>query len=98
MHYIIGTRFNVPPVERGKTDPVTLQKNRLSKQFDEVGEYELYYIRRVDGGVEYTFISLESMNQVKKKFPTTKEADDLIASALMEDLPDYQEAYARTTD
>ena len=59
------------------------------------GDYELYYIRRVDKKVEYTFRNIQSANIVTKLFNTTAEADKLIAIALGEDLPDYDKAYLK---
>jgi len=99
MHYILGTKFIVSEIQRGRSDAATLQKNRNRGMFPEAGEYEVYYIKRVSTeSVEYTFYNLTNGNPHKILFSGTKAADDMIAAFKQESLPDYIDVYKSVTD
>tara|TARA_A100001015_G_C14774385_1_gene626559 strand:- start:15 stop:326 length:312 start_codon:yes stop_codon:yes gene_type:complete len=103
MHYILGTQFTVNGVVRGASSPEVLMANRGARLFNETGNYELFYIRpRTDSNgdrvVTYTFRNLENGNQQNIDFKTTKEADNLIATLLREDIPDYTKIYEEMSD
>ena len=95
MHYIIGEQFDVPPVVRGRTDPRTLELNRLSREFEDAGSYVIYYIRKKKTGViQYTFINEDTGLKLYMDFDSTTQADELVAKFKGENLPDYEDYYA----
>ena len=96
MHYIIGETFNVPPVVRGRTDRRTLELNRVSQEFDHVGTYVVYYIRKIPktGNIQYTFMHEETGLKIFIDFTSATEADELIAKIKGESLPDYEDYYS----
>ena len=103
MHYIIGTIFEVSGVVRGTSSPEVLMANRGARLFNDTGSYELYYIKpTIKEGAErvvtYTFRHLETGERQNIDFKSTKEADDLIATLLKEDIPDYSKVYEELTD
>ena len=97
MHYIIGESFEVPPVVRGQTDPKTLELNRLSREFEDVGSYSIYYITRrpKTNKIQYTFINEHTGLKVYKDFDSATQADELIAKLKGESLPDYEDYYSK---
>tara|TARA_R110000824_G_scaffold245720_6_gene434850 strand:+ start:2023 stop:2325 length:303 start_codon:yes stop_codon:yes gene_type:complete len=96
MHYIIGEQFDVPPVVRGKTDPRTLELNRLSRQFTAPGSYSIFYIRKLHkkAKIQYTFVNEDTGDRHTIDFDTATEADALIAKFKGDSLPDYEDYYA----
>ena len=60
--------------------------------------YTLYHITRDrEGKMRYVFISIAQDDVVGLVFDSVKEADSAISALKNEQLPDYDEVYARNT-
>lgn len=96
MHYIIGAEFSIPAKVHGKTDPRSLELNRLCSLFKAPGHYIVYYISKVRGKnkVQYTF-QHEHGELIRMEFNTATEADQMISKAKGENLPDYEDYYSK---
>ena len=97
MHYVIGTDINVTnqPVPQGIRS-ITDQRSRQIKNttpFKPNVNYSIYNIRILKGEVEYHFARVGGPpeDDIIMKFGSTQEADQLIASAKNEQLPNYEQ-------
>lgn len=97
MHYVIGTDINVTtqPISQGIRS-ITDQRSRQIKNttpFKPNVTYSIYNIRMLKEEVEYHFARVggPSEDDIIMKFGSTHEADQLIASAKSEQLPNYDQ-------
>ena len=91
MHYIIGTKIST---RRNPRAP-----RRLSSEFKPDMVYELFHIKkeRDSDKMRYVFLSADQSDAVGLTFDTITEADKFIANCLNEQLPDYEDIYARNS-
>ena len=100
MHYIIGTRVLVQPAGQVNPRDPNSYKTRRPKtyEFKPGVPYTLYHITKdKEGKMRYVFISNDNSDVVGLVFDTISEADKAIAQLKQEQLPDYDEIYARNT-
>lgn len=100
MHYIVGTQIRIQqkaPIRPG--DPGSYKTRRVqSDDFKPGVVYSLYHITKDrEGKMRYVFISNDNSDVVGLIFDTITEADKAIAALKQEQLPDYNEIYARNT-
>lgn len=100
MHYIIGTSVYIQP--RGQSQPrspgAKPTRRVKSSDFKPGVMYTLYHITRDrEGKMRYVFISNTQDDVVGLVFDSVKEADNAISALKNEQLPDYDEVYARNT-
>lgn len=99
MHYIIGHKITVGGVvqsEAPRLRSIGAQQVKRSVPTDgfEAGKtYSIFYIRRTDNGVQYTFTEDGGDGKIEKQFANTKEGDVYIAKLLGDKLPDYDKFY-----
>jgi hypothetical protein len=97
MHYIVGTKIAVSNVRRatGTRSIGTPEIGRPvnSEYFEPGKEYSLYYIRKVDEGINYTFNDEQTGDKTVVTFESALKADQYIAKILGEKLPNYDKFY-----
>jgi hypothetical protein len=101
MHYILGTEVTVKaPVQSGSIDslqPIGAQNPLAARgsisscgPFKPGTVYKLHNIKKnVEGLLEYSFVTEDSVLETFV-FPDATHADEAIAKALGETLPDYE--------
>lgn len=97
MHYWIGTRFAIPE-NAVRTGPVSVgdqTKIKNKSPFKSNVQYMIYYIRPDKNGFVYHFKEEASGEDLYLTFPSTNDADKVIANALKEQLPDYSAFHNR---
>jgi len=94
MTYIIGTNFSI--VKQGIKPGITSSssKGKILNNFLPPGNYTINYIKPTNDGVEYTFAD-DNLSQLIVKFKTIGEAEQYIALAKGEKLPNYTEVYKK---
>jgi|10_taG_2_1085330.scaffolds.fasta_scaffold00440_4 hypothetical protein len=98
MHYIIGQRIIVKeglvPASSGlrSIGAQPIKRKVATEEFKRGTAYMLYYIKKVDEGVLYTFKS-DDGDLIDKPFKSTADGDRFIARLLGENLPDYGKFY-----
>ena len=100
MHYIIGTKIQIQqPGQARPGDPSSYKTRRVQTGDFKPGlTYSLYHITKdKEGKMRYVFISNDNSDVVGLVFDTITEADKAIARLKQENLPDYNEIYARNT-
>ncbi len=100
MHYIIGTQILVQPARAvNPADPKSYKTRRpKTGDFKPGIPYSLYHITKDrENKMRYVFISNDNSDVVGLVFNTIAEADKAIALLKQEQLPDYDEIYARNT-
>ena len=103
MHYIIGTEIYVPTtasMNSGGLQPVNAQhvqkKNQGIGPFAAGLRYQLHNIRQVKEGYEYRF--LVEGQEVPMVFASVQQAEEYIAAARQESLPNYSSFHLRRKD
>lgn len=105
MHYILNTTFTVGSNKSGpvggkiggptRFGSINTDAPKLTTTKFKPGEsYTLTYIKKVNGGVEYTFKSSYG-DTIVEKFISCNDADTFIASIKGEKLPDYENIYSK---
>ncbi len=83
MHYITGTYFTIAPQRL----PIS-SGNKSGNLLPQGQTYQLFYIKKTDEGVEYSFID-NNRKLHKVAFKSTRDADAFISLHRREKLPDY---------
>ena len=101
MHYIIGTQIMVNQSKPAPTGPVSVlnmqpKKRRIDSPFEPGVMYVLRNIRSIPEGLRYTFDATTGEQKVIV-FESAKDADKCIATALGEQLPDYDGFFRRSS-
>ena len=101
MHYIIGTQIMIQPrtpVRPGPQGSLPRTRQPKSGDFKPGVKYTLYHITKdKEGKMRYVFISSQQDDVVGLVFDSITEADKSISKLKQEQLPDYNEIYARNT-
>lgn len=100
MHYIIGTRVLIPSAGQVNPRDPNSYKTRRPKTYDFKPDlpYTLYHITKDrEDKMRYVFISNDNSDVVGLVFDTITEADKAISALKQEQLPDYDEIYARNS-
>ena len=108
MHYILGTSFSIPNVQQQTVQPQTgatqltqATSPYMAREWSDFAaghEYNLYFIQKIDKGIQYTFRSTTGERDVVKLFETAGEADGYISRIKGERLPDYDSFYEKRND
>jgi len=104
MHYIIGTSFTVDHrgIQPGQQRVISSSTPRQSRSpyellFEAGHIYQLQRITKEDDVFVYHF-NRSDMTQHQIKFPSTRDADAVIAKFRKEQLPDYESIYKNRAD
>jgi len=102
MHYIIGTKIFVntqPQTQRGRgprsVGAVQTRRSVASDKFLPGQQYTLYYIKKSDDKVLYTFKNDSDGEIFHMEFDSAGAADLYIAKLLGDSLPDYNKFYEK---
>lgn len=101
MHYIIGTTITVNTEPQQSSGPRSVgsapAKRVVNTEYFEPGkQYTIYYIKKMDGGIMYTFNEENTGDKISVTFGSAREADMYIARILGEKLPNYEDFYSKS--
>jgi len=98
MHYIVGTKIAVNSNRRSQTGTrsvgtPTVSRPVNSEYFEPGKDYSLYYIKKTEDGIDYTFNDEQTGEKTVVTFESALRADQYIAKILGEKLPNYDKFY-----
>ena len=102
MHYIIGHQIIIGAGQVSQAPRMrSIGAQQVTKStpldgFEPGRVYSLFYIKRQDDKVIYTFSEAGSDVKIQKEFASTKDGDLYIARLLGEQLPNYDKFYGES--
>ena len=104
MHYIVGTEIYIEPTRNPNNhtlQPINAHrvtmKNKSIGPFEPGVRYSLHHIKKVADGYEYQF-STDIGAPVSATFGCVADAENTIAVAKQESIPDYEGWHSRRRD